>query len=212
MTLVRTARAAARQNDVSVLEGMLAGIAGGAVMAIVAMLISWAAGTGLWSTLNEFAPIALGSAAAATGGPSVTLTGLAVLLGFSAMFGAVLVRLCNRVTHELTWTGVALGLGLWILDHYLVPAAVPCARPFAESQPAWLASPLHAIFGFIVAEVAHNASTRRPYRSGRRGWRSHDPPGRERGDEPHRGNDAGAEAQVFEHGELPCASPSRRRE
>jgi hypothetical protein len=153
VTLVRAARAAARQKDVSVLEGMVAGIAGSAVMAIIAVVISWAAGTGLWSTLNEIAAIALGSAAAATGGPSVTLTGLLVLLGFSAMFGAVLARLCNHVTHELTWTGAALGLGLWILDHYLVPAAVPCARPFAELQPVWLASPLHAFFGFVVAEV-----------------------------------------------------------
>lgn len=99
--------------------------------------------------LNDIAAIALGSGAAASGGSSVTLTGL---VGSSAAFGAVLARLCNRVTHELTWTGVALGLGLWILDHYLVPAAVPCPRPFAESQPAWLAAPLHAIFGFVVAE------------------------------------------------------------
>lgn len=47
---MRTAQAAARQKDVSVLDGMLAGIAGGAAMAIVAVLISWAAGTGLWSS------------------------------------------------------------------------------------------------------------------------------------------------------------------
>jgi hypothetical protein len=100
-----------------------------------------------------WAAIALGSAAAAKSGPSVTLTGLVVLLGSLATFGAVLARLCNHVTHELTWTGVALGLGLWILDHYLVPATVPCARPFAESQPAWLALPLHLFFGFVVAEV-----------------------------------------------------------
>jgi hypothetical protein len=152
VTLVRTAQPAARQKDVSVVEGMLAGIAGGAAMAIVAMLISWAAGAGLWSTLNDIAAIALGSAAAAKGGSSVTLTGLVVLVGSSATFGALLARLCNHVTHELTWTGVALGLGLWILDHYLLPAAVPCTRPFADSQPAWLASALHAVFGFVVAE------------------------------------------------------------
>ena len=151
-----TAQQLARGGHVDYAKGALAGLAGGIVMAIVAMMITGGMGMGLFAMPAMIAGLVLGTAAAMSGGAMVVIVGLMLHMMLSAMFGVVFVTLVNYATHEFVWTGLIFGLALWVFNFYVIGAFIPAAHMMAQQEPAWLAIMTHAVFGISTGLLAKN--------------------------------------------------------
>lgn len=137
--------------------GAIAGVAGGLTIAAVGMLAGAMRGTGFWSLPNGIGGIALGPDAGATRAFGVaTLTGVAFHVVLSAVYGVVLVYLAHRVTGEYVLTGIALGIAVWLFNHYVVGAVHAGSRKLAQLNPVWLAAGLHALYGLVAGVVVMN--------------------------------------------------------
>ncbi|GAC1458124.1 MAG: hypothetical protein PVSMB1_07970 [Gemmatimonadaceae bacterium] len=137
----------------------IAGVIGGIVMAMVAMMVTATLGMGLWAMPAMIAGLILGPQAAMSGGLGVIGTGLALHMMLSAIFGVVLGIVVNKATHEFVFTGAAVGLALWIVNFYLVGALWQPATLMAQHEPAWLAAMTHLVFGLATGYTARRLSS-----------------------------------------------------
>jgi hypothetical protein len=125
-------------------DGLLAGLAGGVVMALFLVMTGWLAGTPSLTTLAYFDPAQMGS----------WLTGLLAHLAVSAIYGVMfglLLGVVGRIRPSLVRWGWLLGLGygllLWVLAMELVVTAV--GAPLAQI-PAWQMATAHLMYGLIL--------------------------------------------------------------
>ena len=142
-------------------RGATAGLLGGIVMALVAMMATAAMGMGLFAAPTMIAGILLGPAAAMAGGVGVIMTGLALHMMLSVVFGLVFAFVVNTWTHEIWITAVVLAIALWLFNYHIVGAILPGARAMAEHEPVWLAAMTHLVFGAAMAFVASVGASRR---------------------------------------------------
>ena len=132
-------------------KGALAGLVGGLIMAVVAMMVTAAMGMGIFETPAMIAGLVLGPGAA---GITAVLVGFVVHMMFSAIFGVLFAAIVNGVTHEFVGTGLALGIALWLVNFYAIASVLPSARMVAQSEPFWLALMTHALFGISTGLLA----------------------------------------------------------
>lgn len=136
-------------------NGIVAGIAGGLAIAAAGMVLSSVRGAGFWSLPNAIGGIALGPTAGATRDLGlITLVGVMLHMALSAGYGVFAAGTIHKVTREYLATAVVLGLGLWIVNYYVIAAFLPGARAMAELNPIWMAAGLHVLFGAVVGGVA----------------------------------------------------------
>lgn len=125
-------------------DGLLAGLVGGVVMALFLVAAGWLAGAPPLTTLAYFDPAQTGS----------WLTGLLAHLAVSAIYGVVfglLLGIVGRIRPSLVRWGWLLGLGyglaLWALALGLVVTAV--SAPLAQILP-WQFGLAHLIYGLVL--------------------------------------------------------------
>lgn len=135
----------------------LAGLVAGIIMAMVAMIATTVLGMGALAMPSMIGGLLLGSQIAANGGPMVVLTGLMLHMMLSAMFGVVYAVIVNRVTHELPVTALAYGVGLWLMNFYVIGHVWSNAAAIAQNEPVFLALTTHLVFGAVLGVAALGA-------------------------------------------------------
>ena len=133
-----------RSTGDTAVDGLLAGLAGGAAMALFLVVIGWLTGTPPQITLAYFATAQTGS----------WLTGLLAHLAVSAVYGVVfglLMGMGGRKRPSLwrwLWLwGVGYVLVLWVLGLGVVLTAV--ASPLNQI-PAWQFALSHLLYGLVA--------------------------------------------------------------
>jgi hypothetical protein len=135
-------------------NGAIAGIAGGLVIAAVGMVLDAALGVGFWALPNAIGGILLGADAGATTAFGLaTLVGVVVHMVLSVGFGAATLFAIRRITREHVATAVAMGLGLWLVNYYVIGQLSAGAHAVATLNPVWMAGLLHALFGAVTGLV-----------------------------------------------------------
>jgi hypothetical protein len=136
-------------------HGAIAGIAGGLVIAAVGMILDAALGIGFWALPNAIGGILLGAGAGATGALGlVTLVGVVLHVVLSVGFGVATLFAIRKITREHVATAVGLGLGLWLVNYYVIGRLSDGAHAVANLNPIWMGGALHALFGAVTGLVA----------------------------------------------------------
>jgi hypothetical protein len=151
----RTATTIDSRISTLIRHGAIAGIAGGLAIAATGMILDAALGIGFWALPNAIGGIVLGPGAGAGAGLGLaTLIGVVVHMVLSVGFGAATLFAIRRITREHLATAVAMGLGLWLVNYYVVGRLSAGAHAVATLNPIWMAGALHALFGAVVGVVA----------------------------------------------------------
>lgn len=135
-------------------HGAIAGIAGGLAIAAVGMALDAALGIGFWALPNAIGGLVLGPATGASSAFGlVTMAGVVIHMMLSVGFGVATLFAIRRVTREHVATAVALGLGLWLVNYYVLGQLSAGAHAVATLNPIWMAGALHALFGAVTGLV-----------------------------------------------------------
>jgi len=143
-------------NKETLTRGALAGLGGGAVMAMWSMIALWLTGIRFWSPLNLIAhTIWRGAPLGAAFSGGALVLGLVIHMMMSVVLGVVFavgVRTAGRLaasTATLTITGMMFGLAVWAVMQYGIwPALDPAAAP--KFTP-WVFALGHLMFGAATA-------------------------------------------------------------
>ena len=132
----------------------IAGAVGGGAIAGVGMAWRGATGLGFWTLPNSIGGIVLGVERAKSNDFNLTtLTGVGFHMMLSALYGVATLLLAPQLGLGFVTTGVLVGLGIWIVNHYGIGAVHAAAHRHAGLNPLWLAFLLHALFGAITGLV-----------------------------------------------------------
>ena len=132
-------------------QGILAGLCGGAAMAVVMATLSTAADEGPWQLPRRLAAIVFGQQP--KDGAGVIVFGYAMHFVLSAAFGALFALVADRLTHEFWMTGLAYALTLWVLNFWGAQIT-PGGRATMKMKTAWLGPIAHIAYGGAMAAVA----------------------------------------------------------
>lgn len=137
---------------ITLVQGVVAGLAGGVAMALAMAALSLGVRQGPWVLPIRLASLVLGPRAK-DGGVPVILLGLLMHLAASAGFGALFAIVADRLTHEFWLTGSAYALTLWLFN-YWGAQLTPGGRAMHEMKTAWLSPLAHIAYGGAMAAVA----------------------------------------------------------
>ena len=136
---------------ISITQGIIAGICGGAAMALAMMALSRAVGQSPWMIAKRLAGVILGPQAKDGGAPVIAL-GFGMHAVLSAGFGALFAVVVDRLTHEFYMTGLAYALTLWLLNFW-GSQITPGGRAMSEAAWAWLSPLAHMVYGGVMAVI-----------------------------------------------------------
>lgn len=137
---------------ISLLQGSIAGLCGGAAMALAMMALSVAVKQSPWQMAKRLASVVLGPSAKDGGAPVIAF-GLALHVVFSAGFGLLFAIVADRLTHEFWMTGLAYALTLWVINFWGAHLT-PGGRETSGEQWAWLSPLAHMVYGGVTAAIA----------------------------------------------------------
>jgi len=138
--------------------GILAGIGAGITFALFLGVMDAILGNGFLDWLRQSAAIALGSSVArASSTLSVLVVGLIVHVSLAALYGAIFAVAARYITflrRELIIATTIFGLGIWILNFYIVS---PWLFPWFDDSPDIVQFIAHTVFygmplGLILLE------------------------------------------------------------
>lgn len=130
-------RAAA--GDGTTRAGIISGLIAGAVMALVMMGHSSAAGMGLWTPIKAIAATWMG-VNALVGGFGTVVLGLATHFTCAAFWGAIFSSLIWRreVVAAAFWEGLVYGVAVWLIMTYIgLPIFDQTMMPRVGLMPGW---------------------------------------------------------------------------
>ncbi|MFB6350420.1 MAG: hypothetical protein ABEN55_05665 [Bradymonadaceae bacterium] len=138
--------------DEAVGAGAIAGLIGGTVMALAAMIRAAIIGAGFWLPMQNVAAVWYGVGAYLADGGSV-FVGLVTHLAISAGWGALYGVFVDRETS----IGASMGMGLlygasvWLLMTYIaLPLFNSTMAARVEIQPFWFWFGIHLLFGGTI--------------------------------------------------------------
>jgi hypothetical protein len=144
-------------------RGALAGMVGGAMMAMVAMLAMWldgSAATGFWTPVNLIAhTLWRGAPLDYEFSLGALVLGMAVHMMMAMTLGAAVAAIVSKVARlgrSLGFRlliGVGIALLVWVVMQYLAWPLVD--RAAAEVFTTWIFAVSHIIFGMVTAVVLH---------------------------------------------------------
>lgn len=150
----------------TVRRGLLAGMAGGAVMAMWSMLVLAATGDGFWQPLDLIAH-AVWRSAPLDGSFSFGALGLGMVIHMmtSAMLGVVIAAAVRRSSPgRAAAVGMAIGTVVWLVNQYAIWNAIDSAA--ADRFTPWVFALGHAMFGAATALAATWPRPARPAAAG----------------------------------------------
>ncbi len=136
--------------------GALAGLTGGAVMAMLSMVLMWLTGGGFWAPLNLIAHTFWRSAPLnGTFSAAALIIGLAIHMMMAAFFGLVIVLVARHlpgVRSIVVAVGLLLVGAVWPAMQYGLWRAIDpvAARDFTP----WVLAIGHLMFGILAATIA----------------------------------------------------------
>ncbi len=140
--------------SIQILLPAIAGIVGGVAIAGVGMVYRAAIGKGFWSLPNGIGGIVLGAEAGAKLPFGIaTLTGVALHMLLSAIYGIVIAALAPLLGLGFIVTGFLVGVSVWLFNYYVVGAVHAGSKHLAELNPVWMAFLLHALYGVVAGVV-----------------------------------------------------------
>jgi hypothetical protein len=136
--------------------GVAGGMAGGALMAMLSMIMLWLAGSGFWTPLNLIAHTFWRSAPL-DGRFSVAAlaTGMAVHLTMAMLFGTVIAAAAVRLPASRSLViaaGMLFTASLWAVMQYGIWRAVDATA--ARDFTPWVFAVAHLMFGMLAAMFA----------------------------------------------------------
>jgi hypothetical protein len=143
--------------DVVGLNGAIAGLCGGAAMAIIAALLTRALDQDIWLQPKAIAGLVLGDASITPGFAAVpVLVGTLIHLVVSALLGAILEIVARRILRLPSDFGTPMLVGLvygmltWMVAYFVV---VPVLRPqlLAVYAPAFIIQ--HIVYGMVTSMI-----------------------------------------------------------
>jgi hypothetical protein len=137
---------------ITIAQGVIAGLIGGAAMALAMMALGRAVGQSPMHMPKRLAGVLLGPQAK-DGGPGVIAFGFGIHVVLSAGFGALFAIVADRLTHEFWMTGLAYALTLWVLNFWGAQIT-PGGREMSEAAWAWLSPLAHIVYGGVMAAIA----------------------------------------------------------
>jgi hypothetical protein len=136
--------------------GIAAGIAGGAVMAVLSMMMLWLAGSGFWTPLNLIAHTFLRSAPLdGTFSAPALVIGVAVHMTMAMLFGTLIAAAAYRLPAARSLViagGMLFAAGLWAVMQYGIWRAIDAAA--AQAFTPWVFAIAHLLFGMMAALFA----------------------------------------------------------
>jgi hypothetical protein len=149
-------------------RGALAGMAGGAMMAMFAMLAMWLDGsatTGFWTPVNLIAhTLWRGAPLDGTFSVGALVLGMAVHMMMAMTLGAAIATLVGKVTRLGTGlgsrllAGIGIALLVWSVMEYVAWPLID--RAAAEAFTTWIFAVSHIIFGMMTAAVLYVSISR----------------------------------------------------
>ncbi|KZE35165.1 hypothetical protein [Crenobacter luteus] len=135
----------------------LAGLAGGVVFLVLAMLMASLTGAGLWSPTHHIAAIVMGPGALAAPAAfdfGVALAALAVHFALAVAMGLLLGLVMAPFHFDSSWgmaslVGAVFGLAVYLVNFYGMTALYPW---FAELR-GWPMLIAHLAFGVVTADA-----------------------------------------------------------
>jgi hypothetical protein len=156
-------------DTTTIRRGAVAGMVGGAMMAIFAMLAMWldgSAGTGFWTPINLIAhTLWRGAPLDDEFSAGSLLLGMLLHLIMAMTLGAVVATIVGRVAGLRTslgsrvLAGVGIALMVWAVMEYLAWPLVD--RAAADAFTTWIFAVSHVIFGMVTAATLYLLVNRR---------------------------------------------------
>lgn len=137
---------------IGIVQGIIAGLCGGAAMALAMIALGRAVGQSPWHMPKRLASVVLGPNSK-DGGPPVIAFGLGMHVVFSAGFGALFAVVADDLTHEFWMTGLAYALCLWVINFWGLHIT-PGGRQMSDAKWAWLSPLAHIVYGGVMAAIA----------------------------------------------------------
>ena len=140
----------------AVVHAALAGVIGGIVMAMFAMMVAAVAGYGFWAPPRAITAEFLGTQHAGPGFAAVPIVvGMMIHMMLSAGFGVGFGVLISAVAKgagviALVVLGMVSGIVLWAGSTFIVAPALNGAEVFTSAMPAWTWFAAHAMFGVVL--------------------------------------------------------------
>jgi hypothetical protein len=150
-------------NTTTIRRGALAGMAGGAMMAMFAMLAMWLDGsaeTGFWTPINLIAhTLWRGAPLDYEFSVGALLLGMVLHMMMAMTLGAVVATIVGRVARlgfslgSRVLTGVGIALSVWAVMEYVAWPLVD--RAAADAFTTWIFAVSHVIFGMVTATTLY---------------------------------------------------------
>lgn len=155
-------------DGTTIRRGALAGMGGGAMMAMFAMLAMWldgSAATGFWTPVNLIAHTLWRDAPLdSTFSIGALALGVVVHMMMAMALGAAVAMLVSRAPRLGRSLGSRLAVGtgvavmVWIVMQYVAWPLVD--RAAADAFTTWIFAASHVVFGMVTAAVLHVLATR----------------------------------------------------
>lgn len=149
-------------------RGAVAGMVGGAMMAMFAMVAMWLDGsaeTGFWTPINLIAhTVWRGAPLDYEFSLGALVLGMILHMMMAMTLGAAVATIVSKVARLGTslgsrlLTGVGIALLVWLVMEYVAWPLVD--RAAAESFTTWIFAVSHIIFGMVTAAVLYISITR----------------------------------------------------
>ena len=143
-------------SAISLGQGALAGLIGGIVLAMFAMIVAWAAGDGLWSPPRAITGMFGGAEYAGSGFAFGSIAvGVMLHMMLSMVFGVIYAFAIDAITHGLgapvqLVTGMVYGVFIWAINTYLIGPRMPGDQLMTDAMPAWAWFVGHVMFGAVL--------------------------------------------------------------
>ena len=135
-------------------RGAIAGMIGGAVMAMWSMVVLAATGAGFWQPLDLIAhTVWRGAPLNGTFSAGALVLGMAIHMMTSAMLGVVIAGAAQRLRSVgALAAGMGVGLSVWLVNQYAVWPLIDSAS--ADRFTPWVFAVGHVMYGVATALVA----------------------------------------------------------
>lgn len=147
-------------------RGSIAGAAGGAMMAMLAMITTAIAGDGFWAPVNAIAHAAWNDASLdGSFSPGALVVGMLIHMATAMMVGAAIAAMVSRIDRRTTkvMTATFAAVGVWLAQLVIWTSFDQAA---ADSVPQWALLVGHIVFGMTVGALLAVTPEHRHHRVG----------------------------------------------
>ena len=159
MTTIASSSTVSSERSANLVRSAVGGLIGGMALAMFAMVVAAAGGTGFWAPVRGITSVIFGDShyggsfafgSVATGAAIHMMN--SVVLG--ALFAVVVAALLRHASRMTIWmAGAMYGLAVWLVMVVGVSQGLQGSGLFASAIPEWAWAVGHVVFGLMTAMV-----------------------------------------------------------